>query len=302
MPSTHPTLAELATYAIIDIRGADATDFLQGQLSNDIQLLDKDSSHQLSAYCSPKGRILALFNIFKTKAGYILVAPKLTMEKVLSRLKMFVMRSDVEIESTTDLTLYGLISKPDAQVASYKKLRASGAQIFPHCIDATRAFVLADKAAKSAIEATRPPMLTSGQSNDWHTMNIEQNIPEVYIELVEALIPQSVNLDILGGVNFKKGCFPGQEIIARIKYRGKPKTRMISAEAPNDKQATIGAPIFIDERNSAAGNITNIVEKDDKALLSITLPVTHIELGALYLDKEKTMPLNRRQQAYEITL
>jgi len=92
-----PVYYDLAELSTSRVRGDDAEPFLQGQLSNDITHLSVDSPHQFSAYCSPKGRILALFHILKLEDGYALIAPRSIMEKVLPRLKMFVMRSAVEI-------------------------------------------------------------------------------------------------------------------------------------------------------------------------------------------------------------
>lgn len=267
-------------------------DFLQAQLSNDITLLNDENAHQMSAYCNPKGRVLALFHILKLGAEYALIAPTTVLTKVLPRLKMFIMRAAVNIEQKDDTRLMGLQlleGNFDEADALFGKRSSFIAQ---HSNDPKRFFIV-------GLEKTNLP---NSISNEWRLIDINQHLPQVYLQLHEALIPQSINLDIIGGVNFKKGCFPGQEIIARVKYRGKPKTRMIGVSASHDGAINLGDPIYIDERENSAGLITNVAKTYDKTMISITVPTTHIATGNLYLDQSKSIPLARLDHSYEITV
>ncbi len=280
---------DLSALGILSVRGDDAQQFLQGQLSNDITHLSTNSPHQLSAYCNPKGRILALFHILKLDDGYALIAPQSIVKKVLPRLKMYVMRSAVEIEPLEGKTLLGLYAPGGINTDT---LAVQNAHIARLCNDHDRYFLLSKE----------PSGLKLHSSNDWNRLDIEQNLPQIYLANYETLIPQSINLDIIGGVNFKKGCYPGQEIIARIKYRGKPKTRMIGVKVSGTEPVAIGDSVFINGRDSAVGQVINIAKDDKDTLLSVSVPVTHIAEGTVFLDKARTIALERITSPYEISV
>ncbi len=283
---------DLSDLGIASVKGDDASEFLQGQLSNDIQHLSENQPHQLSAYCNPKGRMLALFQILQLDAGYALIAHRAILDKVLPRLRMFVMRSAVEINPLDDTILLGLHATGEAKSEMLAALPARSTRIANHINDNDRFFILTSEKFEDRFKTI----------NEWNRLDIEQNLPQLYIETYEALIPQSVNLDIVGGVNFKKGCFPGQEIVARVKYRGKPKTRMIGVKTSPAKPVELGAPVFIEGRNSAAGQVVNIANNEDFTLLSISVPVTHIYEGNVYLDEAGTLLLERLACPYEVTV
>jgi folate-binding protein YgfZ len=282
---------DLSGLSIAEVSGDDAPAFLQGQLSNDITHLDEDSSHQLSAYCNPKGRMLALFHVLQFNGAYLLIAPHAVMDKVLPRLSMFVMRSAVEIKPVEGLSLLGLHA-PGITDEELITIVGAGMHRAKLQNDPERYFLL-------TAEKINEPLETY---NEWNRLDIEQNLPQIYIESYEALIPQSVNLEIIGGVNFKKGCFPGQEIIARVKYRGKPKTRMIGVKLSGSEPVEVGASIYVDQRDRSAGEVINVADGAEDTLLSISVPATHISQGALYLDEGKTIKLERIISPYEITL
>ena len=294
-------LFDLSYLKIAIVTGEDARHFLQGQLSNDINHLNDDSPHQLSAYCTPKGRVLASFNVLKLDESYALIAPEAVLNKVLPRLRMFVMRSAVNIELATASDLFGLQFPKQDTDAYLSNLSIMGATSYQHNNDPQRFFVLADHSISVAIRENHDGTETLNE-NSWQAINIRQNLPEVFEQTVEAFIPQTINLDLVDGVNFKKGCYPGQEIIARVKYRGKPKTRMIAASTGNSEQFVIGDPVFIEGRDSPAGMVSHRVIEAKQTIMSITVPVTHLHEGALYLDKDRSIKIERLTCAYEITI
>jgi len=287
-----PIFYDLSDLGIASVTGDDAHEFLQGQLSNDIQQLSQNQPHQLSAYCNPKGRMLAMFHILKLETGYALIAPRSILDKVLPRLRMFVMRSAVEIKPLDDTILLGLHATRDGKSEMLAALSARSTHIANHINDNDRFFILSDEKIEGRFKTI----------NEWNRLDIEQNLPQIYIETYEALIPQSLNLDIVGGVNFRKGCFPGQEIVARVRYRGKPKTRMIGVKTSPAKPVELGGTVFIEGRNSAAGQVVNIANNKGFTLLSISVPVTHIYEGNVYLDEARTELLDRLSCPYEITI
>jgi folate-binding protein YgfZ len=286
-----PVYCDLSELSIARISGDDAQRFLQGQLSNDITHLSTDSAHQTSAYCNPKGRMLALFHVLFIDGDYLLVAPHAILDKVLPRLKMFVMRSAVEITPRDKLFLTGLLA-PGITDEKITEINATGTHVIRHINDHDRYFLLHNEKIDNGLKS----------GTEWNRLDIEQNLPQIFIESYEELIPQSVNLDVVGGVNFKKGCFPGQEIIARVKYRGKPKSRMIGVKLPGNAAVEVGAPVYIEERDRSAGTVINTAHEGDSVLLSINVPVTYINEGSIYLDEDKTIRLERISSPYEIPI
>ena len=296
---TGNDLFDLSYLKLAIVTGEDATHFLQGQLSNDINLLSGNSRHQLSAYCTPKGRVMASFDILKLDDGYALIAPEAVLNKVLPRLRMFVMRSAVSIELATSSDLAGLQFYEQNAGVTLTDLHDMGAQCYQHNNDSQRFFVIANANVAALIQNKHHELKAYGE-NQWRLTNIKQNLPEVFEQTYEAFIPQSINLDLVNGVNFKKGCYPGQEIIARIKYRGKPKTRMIAVRTNINQAIKTGDPIFIDGRNTAAGMVSNTATEDTGILLSITIPVTHLHQGSLYLDPGRSIEVERLPCAYDM--
>lgn len=295
MPTTMITskahLCKLSHLAHANVYGDDAFAFLQGQLTNDLAQLTEQKPHQLSAYCNPKGRVLALFNIIKYQQGFLLIAPREVLLKTLPRLKMFVMRSSVSIEKIDNLSIHGL-----SNIQSFSDIRQNlDAAVIKHSLDAHRYFLLStDEKISSSLKAN----LKKIHSSAWDKMDIQQNIPQVFTQNIETFIPQSINLDLLGAVNFKKGCFSGQEIIARVKYRGKPKTRMIGVTSSKINNIDIGASVYIENRNSAVGIVVNKSLMDTCEYLNITIPISHISSGKIYSDVNKTQSFDRISSPY----
>ncbi len=300
--SKQSALYDLSELGALVCSGEDATNFLQGQLSNDITFLDNTQTTQLSAYCTPKGRMLALFNIAKHPVdGYILVAPFAVIEQVIGRLQMFVMRAKVTFDHTEQAVVLGA-SVQDHDLDQFRKDCADNA-ILPIALAGTtkRYLLVTDADRANALGQSLESKFGFAYYLHWQSLNIHDGLPELHLNLLEELIPQSINLDLVEGVNFKKGCYPGQEIIARIKYRGKPKTRMITASIPGEEKVEIGSPIFIDGRTQSAGMIVNIgANLRGQIPVSITTPVNALE-ATHYLGEPDGVRFRRLAQAYPIS-
>lgn len=294
-------LFDLRYLKIAIVTGKDANHFLQGQLSNDINHLSDEAPHQLSAYCTPKGRVLASFDVLKIEEGYALIAPVAVLNKALPRLRMFIMRAAVNIEFAETSDVFGLQLSSEHANADLSDLNNMGARSYQHNIDPRRFFVISNQNISDALRENRDGTELLSEKN-WQSINIRQNLPEVFEQTIEAFIPQTINLDLVNGVNFKKGCYPGQEIIARVKYRGKPKTRMITAYVSNHEEIVVGSPVFIEGRESPAGMVSHLVKDAKTTLLSITVPVSHLHEGEVYLDQARSIKIERLACSYEITV
>ncbi len=234
--ATSNIVADLSSFSLIRVHGDDIVTFLQGQLTNDIRLVDESHS-QLSAYCNPKGRVLAIFRIFTQAQHYLLQLPAPLRDTILTRLRMYVLRADVQLVSADkELQRIG-VAGPQAPAAVNAQLG-----IVPEsdaaCITKDDLTVLRLPGIQPRFEIVTTlataKRLWEGFGQDcravgapaWAWLDIMAGLPNVYRETSEAFIPQMINLELLDGVSFGKGCYTGQEIVARMQYLGKLKQRM----------------------------------------------------------------------------
>ena len=226
----------ISDLAVLTIAGNDAAKFLQGQITCNVNDIT-DIKSGFGAFCTPKGRVITTFLICKTKGVYYLVMPDELLAMVKKRLQMYVLRSDVTLtDSSQDLCLIGLWD-------SDKLLGASETEpVFTAVtqkdgwirisLPQNRYLVIAE--APNAIELwsdwVSNQHFTPASPDDWRVFDIISGIPWLTMETSEEFIPQMLNIDKLGGISFNKGCYTGQEIVARTHYLGKSKREMFLAE------------------------------------------------------------------------
>ena len=220
-------LIHLKNRALLKFSGSESETFLQAQLSNDITKLD-NSSVQINAYCQHQGKILALFWVIRTGDDFLLSFPLDLLDSIQSRLQMYVLMADVKITDVTEQYLQiGLIGKSQKDSLNIKEQLS---------------LILADPKKLSKFEFT--------SQDYWDKACIDSFLPEVSIATTETYIPQMLNLDIDEfGVNFSKGCFPGQEVVARLHYLGKAKRRLFAFKS--DSPLRIGDTLYCAESKSA---------------------------------------------------
>ncbi len=251
----------LSSLGLIRVRGADARSFLQGQLSNDIEQVSASQS-QLSAWCTPKGRILALFLVFEHRGDIYLQLPLERMDAVLKRLRMFVMRADVTLEDVSDsLAVAGAWGEclsdifPDLTGEDFALTESDGLSLirFPSESDAPRAQIIGDVDALARFREQLGERASLISETFWDLLNIRSAVPTVVNATAEAFIPQMLNLDVLNGISFTKGCYTGQEVVARMKYLGQLKRRMYLAHAQDGNPMTAGDSLWSGQSKSAQG-------------------------------------------------
>lgn len=240
--TTENTLCDLSHLGLLCLKGDDVIPFIQGQVTNDVTQLNGLNSHY-SAYCSPKGRMLALFLAFSHQSTLYLQLSKPILAPIMKRLKMYVMRSKVDISdashemvrfgingpSITD-TMTNLLGKaPEQDYAmvaiahgmTIKLPSIKGHQRYEVIIEASH--------AQQAWDALKANCTLVGKPC-WDWLEIQTGCPEVLEKTQEQFVPQMLNLDLLNGINFKKGCYTGQEIVARTHYLGTVKRRTYLAQ------------------------------------------------------------------------
>lgn len=239
---TQTVLCDLSQFGTLKVSGADAQSFLQNLLSSDVSAVNVQHA-QLSSLNSPKGRMIASFLIWQNGVDYYLQLPVTLCAAIQKKLSMYVLRAKVKIEdASTQIVSLGMAGKHaaillqqhfgdlppsdfGAQQIDHGHVIRLDAQRFQINIEATHA---AEWWQKLAAQSATQGVQTVG-SPCWDGLQIRAGIPVILPATQEQFVAQMVNLELIGGVSFKKGCYPGQEIVARMQYLGKLKRRMYLA-------------------------------------------------------------------------
>jgi folate-binding protein YgfZ len=238
--STAVLLSELG---VLRARGAEARAFLQGQLSNDLTRLGADNT-LLAGYHNPQGRVIALLRLAQlAEDDLIAVLPRELIAPVAQRLTKFVLRSKVKLSDDSQAwQVYGILAGADAPAA------LTGAAASLARLGDALALRLSAEPARwlgvSPAAAPAPPGLPAGDLLAWQRSAIAAGEPQVYAATSEEFVAQMLNLDVLGAIALDKGCYTGQEVIARAHYRGRVKRRLqafVSESAAQLARAQAGA-------------------------------------------------------------
>ena len=257
-------LCPLGHLGTIRAQGADATVFLQGQLTQDVALLANGAS-TLAAYCNAKGRMLASFWVYKVDADHnLLVCSRDILAATLKRLQMYVLRAKLKLsDASSDFLLHGLSLKRSNNatnnIANYAHIMlGTNVIVLTSYDEVDRAILLlkaavaeagtAGTAAPSGTGGTAPATLASLQNLPalspaaWSWLDVMSGVATITQPVVEAFVPQMLNYESVGGVSFKKGCYPGQEVVARSQFRGTLKRRAYLVQS--DGPMAVGQEVF----------------------------------------------------------
>ncbi len=252
---------------LIQLTGKDAQSFLAGQLTSDVKLVSPTHS-QHTAWCNPKGRVLAIFRLFQFQEAYYLQFPAELLDPMLLRLRKFVLRSDVAIsDASAALVCLGLYG-PGIQTkmtACFEDIPAARDQACfgpAHVLikvpgQLPRFLLISTPEFARETEQKLSKETSVADPESWQLMDILAGVPNVYSATSEEFLPQMLNLETLGGLSFNKGCYPGQEVIARLKYRGEVKRRMYLALTQAKRVPASGEPLFAQggEATEAIGHV-----------------------------------------------
>ncbi len=304
IPPQGSVLSDLSGRGIIEVHGKDATDFLQNQFTNDISRVT-ENTHQLSAWCNHKGRVIANFRIFKRGNNYYLTVAADLVELIIKKLRMYVMMSDVTIEGISqslihfgyageraEQDLQSILGEDKVPVESNQTLQQDSLSILrlPGTVPRFEIFGELED-AKNLWERCNV-RAAAVSSAGWDYLNIVAGLPVICEASSAAWIPQMLNLQAIDGVDFEKGCYPGQEVVARLKYLGKNKRRMYRIEINSSELPQIGQKIYAEGEIGDAGKIlTTVINPVGKveALAVLKIALTDKKLS---LDKETNNPKN----------
>lgn len=284
-------LSDLSDLGLIAVTGPEAAQFLQGQLTNDVVGLQAGHS-QLGSHCSPKGRMLACFRVIKLEDGIYLQLPRSKVEATVQRLRMYLLRAKARIEDASDrVAAIGIAGDcaPGLLAARFARLPDQDNEVTCQAGPPTGSAAAAQPATGSAdpdadasiaggdlilaripgpvprFEILGPPAALESVWDDlaatatlvdadyWALLDIRAGIPSVYPETSDAFVPQMANLELVDGVSFTKGCYTGQEVVARMRYLGKIKRRMYRAEVRSPEPPAPGSALHCPTSGSAQG-------------------------------------------------
>ena len=280
----------LSDWGLIRAQGEEAAKFLHGQLTQDFAQLGMAEA-RLAGFCSAKGRLLATLIGWKVGEQEILLAlPASLLPAILKRLSMFVMRAKCKLsDASADLQLWGLSGTAatewlgDAAPARRWARAGKGAATVIRLPDALAEADAALPRYLLAQPADLPaPTLPALAPADWQWLELQSGLAWVLPATSEQFVPQMLNLELLGGVNFQKGCYPGQEVVARSQYRGTLKRRTFLYEL--DGPAAPGQEIFHSEDpGQPAGLVANAAQRDGLSLILAETKIAALASGSLHL-------------------
>lgn len=263
--NAEKTCSLLKSLSVLEVSGADAETFLHGQFTNHIKNLG--DAFRLAAYCQPQGRILALMRVFKKDDHYYLIIPCDLVAGFVKRLSMFILRSKVQIRVADDFSVIGLVN-PEIALPESNHVLHNGEMTIARVADwesQKRTMVIGK--TENVLDRFKP----EEDEAFWFRSEIETGTPWVFEKTKEAFIPQWINLELIGGLVFDKGCYPGQEIISRMQHIGSTPRRMILIESETALELLPGDDVF--EAENAIGKVvmSAIVDNRTETLASVSL-------------------------------
>jgi folate-binding protein YgfZ len=311
--ATQDVVCDLSHRSLIRVSGQDAAAFLQGQFSNDVRLVDAAHS-QLSAYNSPKGRMLAVLRVLRYRDDFLLQVPGVLAADLVRRLRMYVLRSKVTLDIVDAAWQCVGLAGPDS-IEKLRNVTASWPSAIDECVADNRVVVVRVPGAQPRFEllasmdaapeiwrALRAAGCIPCGAAAWSWFDIVAGVPVVLPATVDAFVPQMANLDALNGISFTKGCYTGQEIVARMQYLGRLKQRMYLAHVDGDIVPAPGESLFApDFGEQAAGTVVDAQPAPDGGcdLLAVA-QIASVERDEVHLARRDGPRLTFRPLPYRV--
>ena len=255
--------------SVIDVSGPDAEAFLDSQLTSDVKNI-KIKSLTRSGYCNPKGRLIATPYVIRNANSFNLLLPNDLVGEFISRISRFILRAKVSINENDALAIVGVIAQAGAKI-SIRELDELDNEILE--INSRQGFILCPFDSLESFWVKTTKSYLPSQFEHWEIENIRNGIVNIGDATKEQFLPQMINLEKHKGVSFTKGCYPGQEIVARTKYLGSVKRKLCYFRS--DSLIGQGAPIFTSE-GTPCGTVCHTSRKSKESDNQEGLAVIHI--------------------------
>lgn len=310
---TDNLICDLSHFGTIRVEGEEARDYLQNQFTNDMREVDENIG-QLSAYCSAKGRMLAIFTIYQHNDAFYLKLPRPLVKPILKRLQMFILRAKVTLTDLSDelirigvsgdacqQQLQGIMGELPENDFAVTHNSVSNQRI-PSA--SPRYEICGDVEVVKTLWQQLSDAVPTG-ADGWELLDTEAGLPQIFTETVEAFVPQMVNLQLVEGVSFRKGCYPGQEVVARMQYLGKLKRRMYLAHVDSSAAPSPGDELFDpeSESNQGSGKVVRVAPHPEGGYsLLIVTQISSAEADRLQITDAEgpTLSINDLPYPFEI--
>lgn len=277
------------------VSGPDAAKFLQGQVTCDIHELGSGVT-RIGAQCNPKGRIMLSFRALQMTPEIIALRIPITMrEKAMQNLGKYIVFSKAKLmDGHSEFRLFGLYGPEARQLAGQLFSTLPGhtdgfvekSGNFLIQLDSDRYECWINNSNLNEFTQQLSSLSTHGTTNDWHLLDIQAGIASIYPETYETFTPQEINFQLVNAINFRKGCYTGQEIVARLHYRGKLKRHMYRFEIISDELPQPGTVISHGENHQPAGHLVAAAHRDTQTI-ELLASVIDEKLDDLVLGKGK---------------
>jgi folate-binding protein YgfZ len=286
------SLHTLSHLGFLHAEGADTDTFLQGQLSNDVQLLTAERA-QLSSYNSPKGRMLAVLWLTRVRNGVLIELERSILDATLQRLRMFVLRSKVVLSDVSNsIAAIGVSGMESPQQLATLGLPAplnpgdcavhEGITVLRRHGSIPRFSLHGPVNKLETLRNTLALHIPYAEADAWTRLDILSGVPVVLPQTRDHFVPQMANLDLLDGISFKKGCYTGQEIVARLHYLGNLKRRLFHCRT-DALEVAAGTGVYDAGHEQAIGEVVQSAHAHGGSLLSVVLQLSHAQSDQLRL-------------------
>ena len=303
-------ICDLSHEGVIQVAGEDAPTFLHAQLTNDVLALPDDGA-QWNGWCSPKGRLLATFLLWRDDAAISLMLPRSIQATIQKRLQMFVLRAKVRLSDESANVVQIGIAGENAQAALEKIFGAAPTGVMSACkVDGGRIMRLSEKRfvfvgdTERALAVWTSLALVGRQVGApvWDRFGIDDGILTVLPATQDQFVPQMANFELAGGVSFKKGCYPGQEIVARTQYRGILKRRMVKVRGTSNAMPVPGQTVFAAEfGDQPAGMFASVAPSPAGGFVALVVAqLEAIKANSLRMESLNGSPLTIEKLPYDI--
>lgn len=308
---TGDTICDLNHTALVRAGGDEARVFLQNQLTNDLVSVDETGS-TLAGYCNPKGRLICILRAWRDSDGFILQLPADVQEASVQRLRKYILRAKVDLSLDENLAAFGVCGRTAAKGLEQlvgklpprdnALIRSGDVSVIRIQGNGRPRFQVAGP-VQSCIETWRKleRHATLMGSWTWARLDVLAGLPNITTNTSEAFVPQMVNLDLLGAVNFRKGCYPGQEIVARMHYLGNLKQRMARFRIDDARRPLPGDRVYTKGNSSPTGTVVDACPGtgDDWELLAV-VRIADLNQQTLCLKSENGPILFRQDLPYSV--
>ena len=272
------TLFDLSTSGLLKISGPDAKQLLQGQFTCDVESVTPTRSC-MGAHCNPQGRIISLFYLFQFQDAYYLFLPRNMLPLTMATLKKYALFYQVQLVDASDQLMAMGTSSPPARENGLAVIRLP-----------SRAILIGEVAEVKTIWEALAQSSHLAALSAWECLNITEGIPTIYPETTGKFLPHEINLHQLEGISFNKGCYTGQEIIARMHYRGKLKKHLYKARITSTTPPQPGLDLFSHQAGVklASGILVAACQEEDHNNYCVLLVTEepHAKDHHLFLDND----------------